>query len=107
VNAEGVASLRPEFERVPADAGGIGAVVRPLPALERLRNNVAVRRGLILVSLGLLWQFYAMWLGNPLLFPTLTETVGVLVRDLVTGELLNRIATSLEVLVIGYAAGVA
>jgi NitT/TauT family transport system permease protein len=107
VNADGVAALRPEFERVPADASGLGAVVRPLPAFERLRNNVAVRRGLILMALALLWQFYAMWLGNPLLFPTLTETVSVLVTDLVTGELLNRIATSLEVLVLGYAAGVA
>ncbi len=107
MNAEGIAPLRPEFECVPGDVSGIGAVVRPLPAFERLRNNLALRRGLILITLGLLWQFYAMWLGNPLLFPTFTETVSVLVRDLVTGELLNRIATSLEVLVIGYAAGVA
>lgn len=103
----GVATLRPEFERVPADVTGIGAVVRPLPAFERLRNNLALRRGLVLVALAVLWQGYAMWLGNPLLFPTLTETVRVLVQDLVTGELLNRIETSLEVLVLGYAAGVA
>ncbi len=107
MNADGIAPLRPEFERVPGDVSGIGAVVRPLPTFERLQNNLALRRGLILLALALLWQFYAMWLGNPLLFPTLTETVSVLVSDLVTGELLNRIATSLEVLVIGYAAGVA
>ncbi len=101
------AKLRPEFERIPADASSLGAVERKLPPLQRLAGNVVLRRGLILLALALLWQGYAMWLDNPLLFPTFTGTVSVLVRDLVTGELVARIGTSLEVLALGYAAGVA
>jgi len=34
-----------------------------------------MRKGLVLVTLALLWEGYARWLGNPLLFPTLTTTI--------------------------------
>jgi NitT/TauT family transport system permease protein len=100
-------SSRPEFERETVDAGLIGAAEVPLSPLQRLGNNAAFRRGVILAGLALLWQGYAMWLDNPLLFPTFSETVEVLVRDLVHGELLDRVLTSLRVLLIGYAFGVA
>jgi NitT/TauT family transport system permease protein len=98
---------RPEFEREPIDASAIGAPEIPLSRLQRLGNNPAVRRALILAGLAAIWQAYAMWLDNPLLFPTLSETVEVLVHDFVRGELLNRVLTSLQVLLIGYAIGVA
>ena len=102
-----VAPLRPEFEHTPIDASDIGAVERPLPFLDRLRGNTAIRRVCILVGLAVLWEVYARWLNNPLLFPTFSDSVAVLVHDLIAGELLNRVATSLQVLALGYAAGVA
>jgi len=102
-----IAPLRPEFERVPLDASDIGQVERPLPLLDRLRQNTPFRRACILVGLAVLWEAYARWLNNPLLVPTFSDTMAVLVHDLVAGELLNRISTSMQVLALGYAAGVA
>jgi NitT/TauT family transport system permease protein len=55
----------------------------------------------------LIWQAYAMWLNNSLLFPTFSDTVTQMVGDFISGELLNRVMTSMKVLLIGYAAGVA
>ncbi|OYV51995.1 MAG: ABC transporter permease [Acidocella sp. 20-58-15] len=98
---------RPEFEMEPVDASAIGAAEIPLTPLQRLQNNTMFRRGAILVALALLWQGYAMWLNNPLLFPTFSDTVAVMVRDFINGELLGRVITSMKVLLIGYAAGVA
>src|SRR5262249_48947668 len=99
--------LRPEFEREPLDAAGIGEIERPLPLIERIVHNDVVQRAAILLALVLCWELYARWLGNALLFPTFTETMGVFARDIATGVLPDRILTSLKSLAIGYAAGVA
>lgn len=99
--------VRPEFERQPIDASGIGSIQRPLSIGERLVNNVAVRRALLLVALLVVWELYARWLNNPLLFPTFSETATTMWRDLTHGVLLQRTLTSLRVLVLGYAAGLA
>jgi len=98
---------RPEFEREPLDAAGIGEIERPLPLIERIVHNDVVQRAAILLALVLCWELYARWLGNALLFPTFTETMGVFARDVATGVLPDRILTSLKSLAIGYAAGVA
>jgi NitT/TauT family transport system permease protein len=100
-------SERPEFERAPPDASGIGHVERPLSAIERLRQNELFQRGLILVALIAVWEIYAIWLHNSLLFPTFTETMRVFWEDLRSGVLVNRILTSLSSLALGYAAGLA
>jgi NitT/TauT family transport system permease protein len=95
----------PEFEREPVDASAVGDVERPLGRLERLTDNDALRRLAILVVLGLLWELYARWIDNPLVLPTLGATVTTFVSDLMSGVLVDRIATSLRSLIIGYAAG--
>ena len=97
---------RPEFELVPNDIGTIAAVEVPLSFGERLASNTALRRVLVLVGLALLWQLYAVWLDNSLLFPSFTETVRVFVADMLSGALSNRVLTSIRVLLIGYAAGI-
>jgi NitT/TauT family transport system permease protein len=96
---------RPEFERKPIDARGIGEVERPLSVLERLANNDGVRKVAIVVVLALIWEIYARWLGNPLLFPTASDTFTVFWEDLRSGILPERMLTSIQVLVMGYAAG--
>jgi sulfonate transport system permease protein len=98
---------RPEFERVPKEIGVVPSVEAPLSLRERLLGNTALRRALVLLAIALLWEGYARWLNVSLLFPTFTETLRVFVGDLVSGALSLRILTSLRVLVIGYAAGVA
>jgi len=96
---------RPEFESELVDSGAIGDVERPLPFVERVVNNESVQRLAILVVLVVIWELYARWLNNSLLFPTFTETVQTFWHDIRSGVLINRTVTSLRTLVIGYALG--
>jgi NitT/TauT family transport system permease protein len=96
---------RPEFESALVDSGVIGDVERPLPFVERVVNNESVQRLAILVVLVVIWELYARWLNNSLLFPTFTETVQTFWHDIRNGVLINRTMTSLRTLVIGYAFG--
>jgi NitT/TauT family transport system permease protein len=66
-----------------------------------------VRRLIVVVVLCLAWQLYAMWLNNNLLFPTLGETLEALYDAIVNGPLIQRTLTSLQILLTGYAAGLA
>ena len=100
-----VAPPRPEFEREPIEASGIGDVERPLSLVERLLNNDAVRRAAILLVLALAWELYARWLDNPLLFPTFSETLATFWRDISNGVLVDRTLTSLKSLALGYSTG--
>ncbi len=98
---------RPE-RTVRLDAvGTIGDVARPLTAFERISQITLVRRIFILVVLGVIWQAYASWVSNPLLFPTLAETMSALWDAVVRGPLIERTVTSLQVLLMGYGIGLA
>ena len=96
---------RPEFESELVDSGAIGDVERPLPFVERVVNNESVQRLAILVVLVVIWELYARWLNNSLLFPTFTETVQTFWHDIRSGVLINRTVTSLRTLAIGYICG--
>jgi len=98
---------RPEFEVELTDANAIGDVERPLTITERLLNNEAVQRLTILVTLIVIWELYARWLNNGLLFPTFTETIRTFSKDIANGVLIDRTMTSLRTLAIGYALGLA
>jgi len=98
---------RPEFEVELTDANAIGDVERPLTVTERLLNNEAVQRLTILVTLIVIWELYARWLNNGLLFPTFTETIRTFSKDIANGVLIDRTMTSLRTLAIGYALGLA
>ena len=89
------------------DAGmGQPKVVRRLPLTERLWNSGALRKTLFLVVLALIWEGYARYLDNPLLFPTLSETLESAGEHLRSGVLPARAWTSVRVLLIGYSAGI-
>jgi NitT/TauT family transport system permease protein len=98
---------RPEFEIEPSEPVTIGDVERPLSLGERILGNETFQRFAILVVLIVIWEVYARWLNNSLLFPTFTETVQTFWRDIRSGVLINRTATSLQTLAIGYAFGLA
>jgi NitT/TauT family transport system permease protein len=82
-------------------------VERQLSIAERLWNNAALRKGLILIVLALIWEAYARYLDNTLLFPTLSDTLKALFDHIVDGSLAARTWTSLQVLLLGYAIGIA
>jgi NitT/TauT family transport system permease protein len=96
---------RPEFERQVSAPVGLGDVAKPLSLAERLSGNAALRRGLILVGIALVWELYARWLANPLTFPTFLETLEALRDGILSGVIPQRLAVTLETLVIGYAIG--
>ena len=101
------AGHRPEFEHKPADAVIVGDVERPLSLVERVVNNEGVQRLAILAALVVVWELYARWLNNSLLFPTFSETVGTFSGDIRNGVLIERTFTSLRTLAVGYGLGLA
>lgn len=84
---------------------GLDVVEKPLSSRERLFNHAAARKAVLLVFLALLWEGYARWLANPLLFPTFSATVSALFSSIASGELPRAAAYSLKMLLKGYAAG--
>ena len=100
-----VPPVRPEFENTTLEAGQIGEVARPLSWWERISNVDWVRRVFILVVLVAVWEAYARYAGNSLMFPTFTDTVKALWDASVRGPLLDRVLISIKVLLMGYAAG--
>jgi NitT/TauT family transport system permease protein len=85
--------------------GAVGDAARPLSLVERLTNITAVRRLLVLVVLGVAWEGYARFIGSPLLFPSLTDTLEAFWDAAARGPLIERTITSLTVLAMGYAIG--
>jgi len=70
-------------------------------------RSVAFRRFLVILLLAAAWEGYARFLGDDLLFPSLSRTVTALFESTRTGELPGRLLNSLGTLGMGYAAGVA
>ena len=122
--AESVLLQRPEFVRE-VESSAFGVVEKPLTTYERVFNNAAVRKMIILLLLGLLWQTYSSCMNvtavvwkdgvlfpsnfaceqNPLLFPKFSETLSAFYDNIKNGVLLQRGWFSIKVLLMGYVAG--
>ncbi|TBW41286.1 ABC transporter permease [Siculibacillus lacustris] len=90
------------------------------PAIDDLAPDVVVERGLIVrlaettwlrrvavvVVLGVIWEVYARQLANPLMFPSLTETLEAFVAGLRSGALVSAVSGSLRILLVGYGVAV-
>jgi len=100
------AMMRPERHEQPIESSAFGVVEKPLSTWERIANIGAVRKTAILIVLALIWEFYARWLNNPLLFPTFGVTVQAFFEAIVNGNLPGKAWTSLKVLLTGYSAGI-
>jgi NitT/TauT family transport system permease protein len=98
---------RAELIREPVAAEQFGVVQKPLSLRERIGNLAGLRKLVLLVLLALIWEGYARWLNNPLVFPTFSSTLAAFGQAVATGELPQKALTSLRVLLIGYAAGIA
>jgi NitT/TauT family transport system permease protein len=83
-------------------AAGFEVVEKPLSFRQKLFDNSVFRKLVILATLLLIWQAYALYLGKPLLFPTFTSTLDALVRDVLNGVLPERALFSLKLLLKGY-----
>lgn len=81
-------------------------VTRQLKWHETAMESGFVRKAMIILVLALIWEVYGRFLDNPLLFPTLSETIEALRDRIVDGTLPARAFASVKVLLMGYAAGV-
>jgi len=99
-------AARPEIYLEPKAFSAVGIVEKRLSAWERLNNNTALRRLLLLIVLAGIWQIYAVTLDNGLLFPTFSDTMIALYNGIMSGGLLEKAWTSISVLLIGYACGI-
>src|SRR5258706_15639514 len=99
-------AARAEVHRQPLDSTAFGIVQKPLSTWERIYNQGAVRKTVLLIALALAWEAYSRWLDNPLLFPTFSSMLGAFIDAVASGTLPSRAWVSIKLLLLGYAAGV-
>jgi NitT/TauT family transport system permease protein len=95
---------RPRIVNTVRDTG-FGVVEKPLGVWERLLDHDGVRKGALLVILAAVWEVYARYLGNSLLFPTFSDTAQAFFAGLFSGRLLLAAWSSISLLLQGYAVG--
>lgn len=97
--------MRQEYEVAPAPLVDM-PLERELPLARRLWQQGWLRKGVILVVIGLIWQAAALYTNNDLLLPSVTQTARALVEDTLSGELPAKVMVSMGVLLKGYALGI-
>jgi len=100
-----VPPVRPEAEHALPPLTGF-APEQPLPLGARVWQQGWVRRLTIIAVLAVLWEIVARWQDNDLLLPTFLQTAKALAEGLASGELVEKTAISLSVLLKGYFAGI-
>lgn len=95
---------RPEYVRTDLSVT-TGVVEKPLNLSEKLYESAILRKAIIVIALAIAWEVYGRWLNNSLLFPPFSETFQAFFNGIVRGVLLDRIVSSLSVLMWGYVIG--
>jgi NitT/TauT family transport system permease protein len=98
--------VREEYER-PLEPLGDIAVEASLPIGKRIFAQTWLRKTLIALVLVVIWEFAARAVNNDLLLPTFSATLSAFVQGILSGELLQKTAVSMSVLLRGYLLGVA
>ena len=98
--------VRAEFERPPAPVSDL-AVEAPLPLARRLANQSWLSKTIIALVLIAAWEIVARAVANDLLLPTFGATFSAFVQGIASGELLQKTAVSMSVLLRGYLLGLA
>jgi NitT/TauT family transport system permease protein len=95
---------RPEtFSEISPNAFEV--IERRITLWEKFYGNAALRKIVLLVVLALMWELYARWLKNPLLFPTFSETVSALIASIASGALPKAAVYTIILLLKGYGLG--
>lgn len=81
-------------------------VIRKLPLMQKVWGDAFVRKTVIILLLAVAWEIYGRLLDNPLLFPTLSDTITAFIDRIGDGVLVDRAWTSIKVLLIGYGLGI-
>jgi len=99
-------NARPEITYTIGDEP-IEVHVRPRTLLNRLADNSALRKTLLLFVLAIIWESYARFIDNELVLPTFSSTVLALISAIASGELPRAAVYTLSLLFKGYLAGLA
>jgi NitT/TauT family transport system permease protein len=86
-------------------AATFDVVEKPLGTWERFYGNSTARKTILLIVLAIVWESYARYRNNPLVLPTLTETISALSKSIASGELPRSAVYTLTLLLKGYVAG--
>ena len=97
---------RPEILKDIRGENDFGVVEKELTIFEKLYNQGWIRKTGLLAMLAIIWEAYARHLDNPLLVPTLTDTMTAWWGGMSSFVLPQRVFASLQVLAIGYSVGV-
>lgn len=101
-----VPKMRPDFVREELETT-FGVVQKPLTKWEKIYNVGAVRKAALLVIMAIVWELYARYLNNALLFPTFGATLQALWSGIASGGLPGKAWYSIKILLIGYSIGMA
>jgi len=99
-------AIRPDFVVDIVAKPSKDFVVKPLAIWERVLDSDGFRRAMILIVLAAIWQAYALFADNDLVFPKLTDVLVALWRSTLSGVLPARTWNSLQTLLTGYALGI-
>ncbi|WP_263265131.1 ABC transporter permease [Pseudomonas sp. RIT-PI-S] len=97
--------MRHEYEIAPAPLLDV-PLQRTLSLPRRLWQQGWLRKALILLVLGLLWQAAATYTANDLLLPSVSQIGAALIEDTASGELPAKVMVSMGVLLKGYVLGI-
>jgi NitT/TauT family transport system permease protein len=97
--------VRPEYLRETVASGDIGVVQKQLTLWQQLVNQAWLRKIFILLVIAVAWELYARQLNNPLLVPTFSATLEAFWTGIADGEILQKVANSVQLLLKGYALG--
>lgn len=100
-------SSRPEYVKSVENVHARLSVEQKLKITDRLYQNAFLRKSLIIFFLCAIWQGYAVWANNPLMFPTFTDTISAFYTSMTEGTLLSQSLYSLRILLTAYGMGVA
>ena len=103
--AQATPPLRPEYLRETVRGGDIGVVQKPLTLWQQLINQAWLRKIFILAAIALGWELYARHLNNPLLVPTFAATLEAFSAGIASGDIPQKVANSVQLLLKGYAIG--
>jgi NitT/TauT family transport system permease protein len=97
--------VRAEYEVEPTALPDV-AHEAPLPFARRLADQTWLRKSVIAIVLIAIWEIAARALGNDLLLPTFSATFVAFVQGVASGEVIQKTAISMSVLLRGYLLGV-
>lgn len=90
-----------------APATTFDVVEAPLSVWQKTWGLASIRKFAWLALLAIVWEAYARRLSNPLLFPTFADTVRAFFSSVHSGELPTAVWYTVQLLLKGYAAGLA